>query len=850
MRGWSLLLMGMLLQCVACLSLAATSATNVTLRSMENWVVVVASDAIPSEHYAASEFCRLFKTITGCELMVRSSTDGKNAVYIGESPAQQQHPLGFGVSNLGEEGLRIRIGTDAVAIAGGRPRGTLYGIYEFFERYLGVRFLTRDHTYIPPRAADTVIPLADYQYIPAFSFRWPYYLENRADPAFAARLRVNTVSMDEVLGGKTAQELINHSMDLYLPTSVYGADHPEYFALVRGIRRLRDSSGEPPQVCSLNPEVIRIVCEGVERALEANPALKNISVSPMDNDEFCECPRCSALAIQEESSVAPHLTLVNAVAERIAKSHPDVRVGTLAYWYTRKPPKTIQLQPNVEIMLCSIEACILHPFNDPNCIRNKEFVRDLQGWRKICRNISVWTYNTNFSNYDLPFPNLNVLAKNVQFLADSNVRGVFMQAAGNGLTAELSDLRNYVIAQCLWHPTQESWALVEEFCRLHYGAAATPILAYLRFLHQNAERRGLHPGCFSTAIELGLDPDVARQIGGYFEAALEIAPDATIRARIEKARIPALRTLLATAPLVHENGLYRLDTVSAGMETLDRYIALVHEFGMDKISGPVPVGSYIDELRDLEKGLPTAVIENDTWRVALLPEQDGRIVEMTYKPTARNLVNVPATGFTRWELEEQWPQAVTAGQVKTPVRTWTVSKNSILMTKRLPDGSTWHRTVSLPVEATGLIRVQVEFIAAGSHPGWEIREIPGFFLVSNSPNPDTVGIYTKNSGWTQINRGWDFKREFLFERRFHPQANLSAFAYYDYSESYGLAQVFTAGSFARLQTFWNPERKAVALKMFTPATPIAPDQKLTFTYDLSYLDKPPTGSILLPRPQD
>ena len=45
--------------------------------------------------------------------------------------------------------LRIIVRGENIAIAGGRPCGTLYGVYTFLEDYLGVRFLTADNTHVP-----------------------------------------------------------------------------------------------------------------------------------------------------------------------------------------------------------------------------------------------------------------------------------------------------------------------------------------------------------------------------------------------------------------------------------------------------------------------------------------------------------------------------------------------------------------------------------------------------------------------------------------------------------------------------------------------------------------------------
>ncbi len=811
--------------------------TAVRLRDIQEWTVVVGEDAIPSERYAAEEFCRLFKAATGSELKTVALPSGNGDFYIGESAALRAHSLGFSVAPLGEEGLRIRIARTAMVIAGGRPRGTLYGVYEFFERYLGVRFLTKDDTYIPADAATMTIPLTDYQYVPPFSFRWSYYAENSKDPAFAGRLRVNKITDDERLGGQTSQGLIGHSIATYVPAAVYGQEHPEYFALVNGVRKLGTSGG--PQVCSLNPDVIKIVCAAVERALDAAPSQKNISVSPMDNDDFCQCPACSALGAQEESMAAPHLVLVNAVADRIAKTHPGVRVGTLIYWHTRKPPKTLTLRSNAEIQLCSIECCTLHPLDDPDCKRNRVFYEDFARWKDICQNIWIWNYNTDFSNYDLPFPNFNAIAKNIQLFRNNHARGVFMQAAGNGLSSEMSDLRNYVMARCLWRPTEEGWALVDEFCRLHYGAAARPILAYLRFLHQNAEARGVHPDCFPwSGAEVGLDAGVAQRLHAFFQEALKLAPDDTIRARVEKAMIPTLRALLSTAPLVYENGRYRLDASAFGADTLDRYIALAKKYGMNMGAEVRPLETYIVEWKALHQGLPAVLLENQVWRVVLLPEQNGLIVELLHKKTGHNLVNKPTAGFTRWNLKEPWPEEHGMRDPADGTRhSWETKDGSVVMTRTLPDGSVWRRTVALPSESAAQIKFHAEFIAGEAHAGWQVREQPVRYAVSRSENPYDTAIYTLDSAWKHVNRDWQVGR--WVQQQPRPQADTTAFAFYDHKGGFGMQQTFVSGTFARFKMDWSSMATRVLLEMFTPVTPIQKGQKLSFSYELGYLEKPP-----------
>ena len=172
------------------------------------------------------------------------------------------------------------------------------------------------------------------------------------------------------------------------------------------------------------------------------------------------------------------------MAKRIETKHPEVLIGTYAYEYTRKPPKTIRANDNVLIQLCSIECCVFHSIDDPSCSLNQEFCNDMDGWNNIAKNIFIWHYNTDFRGYLLPFPNLRSIGKSVEYFANNSGRGVFMQAAGNGFSTELSDLRNYVMSRCLWKPGRDSWQETIAFCRMHYAESAQPIIDYPYLLSQ------------------------------------------------------------------------------------------------------------------------------------------------------------------------------------------------------------------------------------------------------------------------------------------------------------------------------------------------------------------------------
>ena len=579
-------LVGALMVTLAVCSPLAAVPQGVNLASMQGWDIVIAKDAPASEVYAAEEFHNLFSQASGVKLPIVKTTDrAERHVFIGSSQAMRASGVGFDIGEFGPEDLRIVTRDDNIAIAGGRPRGTLYGVYTFLEEYLGVRFLTHDHTHVPKVGPWRMVGPVDRFYHPPLAFRWSYYGENMAKPAFATRLRNNTITNDVRLGGKTGLVNINHSLGRQIPLAKYGKEHPEYYCEIEG-KRLADVNkkhwyNEP---CLTNPDVLRIVTDSVLKELAEHPEKENISVSQNDNDEYCRCPRCSAIDKREGTPMGSLLTFVNAVADEVGKKHPNVMVGTLSYWYSRRPPKTIKPRPNVQIQLCSIECCLVHPINDPNCPKNVKFCRDMNDWGKICDEVSIWNYNTNFTNYLLPCPNLRVIEPNVRYFVANHAKGVFMQAAGNAIGAELSDLRNYIISNLLWDPTRSGKQLMDEFLGLHYGRAAPPICRFINLVHDHAEASKVHPDCFGQAKEYAIDESIARAGMDAFAEAIQLAETDVVRMRVEKASICAYRAAIEPVWNLKDSAGLKPDMAERMRWLVKQFFELCRKHGVNHVS--------------------------------------------------------------------------------------------------------------------------------------------------------------------------------------------------------------------------------------------------------------------------
>lgn len=452
--------------------------------------IVVAEDASPSTRYAAEELQRFLKEMSGAELPIvtDSAPVKKHEIILGKNAHLYPANVSIDFDALGKEGYILRTTNRHLIIAGGEPRGTLYGVYGLLEDHLGCRWFTPATNRIPKKVGIFKIRALHEKVTPELEYREPF-TKDCFDGDWCARNRMNgnTASLTEKHGGKVTYFGFVHTFNSLVPPEKYFAEHPEYFSMVKG-QRIQDHT----QLCCTNEEVVRIVIEEIKRWMREHPEATVFSVSQNDWGNYCECGKCAALAKQEDSQIAPVLSLVNRVAEAVKDEFPDKVIDTLAYQWTRKPPKTMRPAPNVIIRLCSIECCFAHSFEKCNHPDNKKFVKDVKGWATMCDRLWVWDYVTSFSHYLVPFPNLRVRDDNIRFLAKHNVTGIFEQDVYTTLNGELSPLSGYLNAKLLWNPHYDKDKAIKEFCRAVYGKAAKPILKYIDLIHDEVENRNIH----------------------------------------------------------------------------------------------------------------------------------------------------------------------------------------------------------------------------------------------------------------------------------------------------------------------------------------------------------------------
>ena len=372
-----------------------------------------------------------------------------------------------GVANTTEE----QTNDEHLNIIGGNGRGVFYGVVRFLEEFAGTRFFTHEletHTADPVAIPATVL----VEYAPVFEYRYTSWYAMTRDPLFCVKsgMNGNHGGITEDLGGH-----ITYGSGLFVHTFgvLTETDYPYPGYAPNPCLALDSSEGQAN---------LEKVIKNVRAVLEKDPTVNIVSVSQNDTEDHCECEKCLAIEKEEGSPAGVLLRFVNAVAENLEADYPDLIIDTLAYKYTRKAPLITKPRENVCIRLCSIECHFNHPLTTEKCKTCSAFRYDMVEWSKICDNIYVWDYTTDFSYYISFFPNLHVLRENMQFFADHNVKGMFEQGNGQGLSGEFGELRAYLLAKLMMYPymTEEEYsAHMDEFLAAYYGTGWKNIRAYI-----------------------------------------------------------------------------------------------------------------------------------------------------------------------------------------------------------------------------------------------------------------------------------------------------------------------------------------------------------------------------------
>ncbi len=525
---------GLLLAALSILIFLASRAeptVNLVQKNRSSYRLVLPGQPSPEEKRAAEFLNRHLEKISGCTLpiILTDHPEGKKLVVINKSPDLPQ-PDDFRVFTRGQR----------LYILGGPGRGCIYGVAEILEEYFKVRYYSPDYALIP-RSSNLKLPALELHGHSPNTYR-------NVNGQFSQDQDYRDFHRLNVIDDMFARGFYVHTFQKVVPWQEYFKEHPEYFAWLNG-KRIID------QICPSNPQVQQLIIRKLEQEMKAQPEKKVWSVSQNDNFSFCQCEQCQKIIEEEGSPAGPILRLVNAVAAHF----PDKIISTLAYQFSRRAPKITRPADNVQVMLCTIELNRSRPIaEDPTSV---SFIRDLEDWSRLTRNIYLWDYTVNFAHSLTPFPNLHTLKPNIQLFVKYGVSQHFQQS-NTGTGHEFSELKNYLLAKLLWNPEAEVEAIIKEFTDGYYGPAAPWIRRYLYHLQSEILKTGEWLDIYGPPNDhqdTFLSEENTRAYNEYFDRAEEAVadrPEFLLHVRTARMSLQYAEMEIAKADMFGRRGWY------------------------------------------------------------------------------------------------------------------------------------------------------------------------------------------------------------------------------------------------------------------------------------------------------
>ena len=458
--------------------------------------VVIAEDALPVQKAAAEELAHFAGRIIAQKIEVvplaKFSTDSPGASFfigdaaaaraLGASPAPWKteewmlRSVPAGLVLAGHDGLG-----DAWSIA--TPAGSMLAVYTLLEDHLGARWFWpgKFGEHIPANP-DAVVPALDVRRTPGFEIRSVQlgYSSIYHTKLFSEEARKWT---RRARLGWVKSAVFGHSWEAAfdLRKGETFKQHPEWFALVNGVRR-------PPQMCTTNPEVIARM---VDYVLAGKQDIMNIS--PSDGGGFCECARCQALDVpgvlaydKKHIQLSDRIfTYANEVARRVREKNPAKGCGMFAYTFYNKPPlKIAKLEPNLYLSFVFQSAA----HRDPENLR--EWRESVSGWQKLGAKMVIREGWGNHYYHDMPFIHDRQIIANI---AEGSRLG-FVAAYGEGSKSFATQAPNFwALTQMMWDPKRDTTNLMRDFYDSAYGPVAREMEAYFetfnRALDNNWSKR-------------------------------------------------------------------------------------------------------------------------------------------------------------------------------------------------------------------------------------------------------------------------------------------------------------------------------------------------------------------------
>lgn len=440
----------------------------------------------------------IFLTLDPTSKIAVESDGSETVCASGDSNAAFKiTPSGYYVvesfGDLSNSGYTIRTEENGdVTIIGGPRAGILYGVFEFLEEFVGMRFIAAGniqyygamHADIPAGITHTEVSPFEYRY----SFDYGS-TQDMAELLVARKLNASELGStsysrygDAIGSGITGH---GHSFSTLI-TEYFEQGDPKRGTLGKDIFLDTQpclSNEENFQECLRN--CIAIIEDLIQRKnlVPGEPGLQQLTIFYNDNEKFHKCRNCTAINNEENGSGSGTLVrFVNRMAVAMRELYPGIDIFTLAYGNsnTRKAPVT-KFEDNV--VLCDCWAgCNNHYYDGKSCseagtggpyrFQNIFESGKYHDWKAISPKVYTWMYVSCYDFQLAPMPYTYNAHYDMLWLAENGCVGIYPEGSYGEEIYGFEMAHGYLFSELQWNPymTEEQYqALIEEYYRLMYG---------------------------------------------------------------------------------------------------------------------------------------------------------------------------------------------------------------------------------------------------------------------------------------------------------------------------------------------------------------------------------------------
>ena len=466
--------------------------------------IVCPSGAAPAAKFAAQELRKYLSESIGADVPL-ANAPGKDRVSILVG-------TGADVSALPRDGFIIRSEGNRIIIAGRDDsrytpgakwapwadyceRATLFGVYDFLERFLGAKFVF-------PGEGGTVIPKHRTLKVPVMD------ILDRPDNIVRS-ISWNTGKWPDQKNAEFERKLNNYRLRMqteYIPNchglgrmayiERFGKTHPEYFALKEnGTRSNNLSERMGGQLCfssNIKEEIYQdakawLTGQSAESRKMWHDRYKSytwdnnavqpgyFNIMPQDGMTPCQCAECKKLSKQKNWASDQVWKLTCDAANRLKKEGVKGCLTQMAYGnHAEIPP--FDIPDNILVMVA--------PYGPWAAARPdgwKDQEKFIRGWvKKLNNKVWLWTYVCKYAGTNIPDVPCSTPEAVGKFYADvqKDIFGSYMETDSD--YAAFQFFNWYVFSKIMWDQNTDTKKLLSETFSALYGPGAKEMEKFFR----------------------------------------------------------------------------------------------------------------------------------------------------------------------------------------------------------------------------------------------------------------------------------------------------------------------------------------------------------------------------------